>query len=230
MRLVCALVGVLVPLSAAQDPAFNFVTCGSSIKLAHVRTGARLHSHEVKYGSDGGSSGQNSVTGMNTQIDANSMWKVVEGSGALEDCHAGKPIPCGSTIRLKHTSTGCFLHSHEQFRSPLSKNQEVSAVGCPSSPNLGPHGDRDPGDDWTLVCKFSSDGWMRDDQVRLKHVTTGRFLHHTGQHVYQRPINGQREICAVDYEDENGLWIAQEGVYVKRKDSNQPQSPNHEEL
>lgn len=32
---------------------------------------------QVKYGSNGGSSGQNSVTGMNTQIDANSMWKVV---------------------------------------------------------------------------------------------------------------------------------------------------------
>ena len=59
---------------------FNYVTCGSSLKLAHVRTGARLHSHEVKYGSNGGSSGQNSVTGMNNQIDSNSMWKVLAAS------------------------------------------------------------------------------------------------------------------------------------------------------
>eukprot|EP00041_Stephanoeca_diplocostata_P002939 m.30757 g.30757 ORF g.30757 m.30757 type:complete len:110 (-) comp13899_c0_seq4:678-1007(-) len=86
---------------AAQSPEFNYVTCGSSLKLAHVRTGARLHSHEVKYGSNGGSSGQNSITAVSTQIDPNSMWKVVAASGAA-DCASGELIPCGSQIRLKY--------------------------------------------------------------------------------------------------------------------------------
>jgi dolichyl-phosphate-mannose--protein O-mannosyl transferase len=30
------------------------VTCGSAIKLTHKQTGAKLHSHEVKYGSGSG--------------------------------------------------------------------------------------------------------------------------------------------------------------------------------
>lgn len=84
----------------------------------------------------------------------------VRGCREVEDCHSGKPIPCGTKFRLKHSATGCYLHSHSQFQSPLSKNQEVSAVGCPSSPNLGPDAERDPGDDWQLECTYSSDMWM----------------------------------------------------------------------
>lgn len=43
--------------SAGQE----MVTCGSMIKLRHVPTGFRLHSHQVAYGSG---SGQQSVTGV----------------------------------------------------------------------------------------------------------------------------------------------------------------------
>ena len=32
----------------------NFVTCGSVLKLQHVKLGVRLHSHEVNYGSGSG--------------------------------------------------------------------------------------------------------------------------------------------------------------------------------
>ena len=32
----------------------NLVTCGSVLKLQHVRTNVRLHSHEVSYGSGSG--------------------------------------------------------------------------------------------------------------------------------------------------------------------------------
>ena len=38
----------------------SVVTCGSVIKLQHVATEHRLHSHQVNYG---GGSGQQSVTG-----------------------------------------------------------------------------------------------------------------------------------------------------------------------
>ena len=72
----------------------------------------------------------------------------------------GAPIKCGGTIRLKHVATGCLLHSHAQFKSPLSANQEVSAVGCPSSPNHV--GDADPSDNWVLECNSNANGyWMR---------------------------------------------------------------------
>eukprot|EP00040_Diaphanoeca_grandis_P002645 m.22334 g.22334 ORF g.22334 m.22334 type:complete len:228 (+) comp13775_c1_seq1:17-700(+) len=227
MATVLLFVG-FVSVAAAQNPAFNYVTCGSSLKLAHVKTGARLHSHEVKYGSGGHSSGQNSVTGMMTQIDSNSLWKVVSPSTAQGDCPSGAPIRCGKPIRLQHVTSGCMLHSHAQFKSPLTKSQEVSGLGCPSSPNHG-NGDIDPGDDWILHCSHSSDFWMRDDQVALQHAQTSRYLHHDGKTAYQRPIDGQREIGGISTKDEFTMWIAQEGIYVKRTDGTK-KSQDHEEL
>lgn len=210
---VLLMVPTLLPAPAhGVRPSFSFVTCGSSFKLAHTRSGARLHSHEVKYGSNGGSSGQNSVTGMQSQSDANSHWKLVGAQGAA--CPSGKPISCGSEFSLVHVKTGCKLHSHSGFKSPLSKNQEVSAVGCPSAPTFA-GGDGDPGDTWTVECSNFPDYWMRDDYVRLQHKQTGMWLHHTMEHTYRRPIAGQKEICAVSYKDDNGLWVAQEGLFVK---------------
>ena len=34
--------------------AFQYVTCGSVLKLQNTRNGVRLHSHDVKYGSGSG--------------------------------------------------------------------------------------------------------------------------------------------------------------------------------
>ena len=45
-----------------QRAEYSAVTCGSTIKLRHIRSGYRLHSHEVSYGDSG--SGQQSVTGV----------------------------------------------------------------------------------------------------------------------------------------------------------------------
>ena len=33
---------------------FQFVTCGTVLKLSHIDTNIRLHSHDVKYGSGSG--------------------------------------------------------------------------------------------------------------------------------------------------------------------------------
>lgn len=52
------------------------VTCGSTIKLAHAVSDARLHSHEVQYSRG---SQQQSVTGFPESGDAGSYW-VVHGS------------------------------------------------------------------------------------------------------------------------------------------------------
>ena len=36
-----------------------------------------------------------------------------------------EPVPCGSSIRLRHANTKNYLHSHLHL-SPLSRQQEVS--------------------------------------------------------------------------------------------------------
>lgn len=66
-------------MRACADPAgFEYVTCGSSLKLAHEQTRFRLHSHEIAYG---GGSGQQSVTAHSARNDRNSYWLVKEGDG-----------------------------------------------------------------------------------------------------------------------------------------------------
>lgn len=61
------------------DPTgFEYVTCGSSIKLVHEPSRFRLHSHEIAYG---GGSGQQSITAHGSRNDRNSYWLVKEGDG-----------------------------------------------------------------------------------------------------------------------------------------------------
>lgn len=56
---------------SVESPEHEVVTCGSQIKLEHLLTRARLHSHSVTYGTG---SGQQSVTGMKSGADPNSFW------------------------------------------------------------------------------------------------------------------------------------------------------------
>ena len=48
------LVCVFVLFVRLSHGTANFVTCGSVLKLQHVKLGVRLHSHEVNYGSGSG--------------------------------------------------------------------------------------------------------------------------------------------------------------------------------
>lgn len=192
-------------LAAADHPGFREITCGSAVKLVHEGSGARLHSHEVKYGTNFGSSGQQSVTGFADANDSNSLWRVLGPAG--ETCKLGARVPCGGMVRLQHLNTKAALHSHDNFFAPLSRNQEVSALGDETRFDLN--------DNWTVECTGDSPFWERGRPFRLRHTSTQRYLHHTGQHVYNRPIEGQREICAVGYADGNNLWHAEEGLYVK---------------
>ena len=171
---------------------YREISCGSAIKIAHQSIpDMRLHSHAINYGINQGSSGQQSVTGMMSSNDHNSLWLVLGAAGTV--CKTGAKVACGSKIRLSHLQTGLSLHSHE-FSSPLSRNQEVSC-----------HGDEnrfDLNDNWEVECSESF--WERGNWFRLKHDSSGKLLHHTGSHVYSRPIEGQREISAVSYRDHNG--------------------------
>ena len=80
-------------------PQFAVVTCGSVIKLQHVSTGYRLHSHEIKWGSG---SSQQSVTAMNGMDDPNSLWEVKGAHGT--HCAQGSPIKNGEVL-----TTGCGI-------------------------------------------------------------------------------------------------------------------------
>lgn len=190
-----------------RDPpgkGFEYVTCGSAVRLAHVPTDFRLHSHKVAYGSG---SKQQSVTMIAGVDDVNSLWQV---HGDLDNtCVRGSKIKCGKNIRLQHVATQAWLHSHDNHRSPLSSNQEVSA--------LGDNDHSDMGDSWRLECDTTH--WEREHPVRFKHQQTNQYLHSTGQHQYNQPIAGQREVCAAARANNLNLWRAAEGLYIKSPDA-----------
>jgi len=189
---------------SAQKMNYEFVTCGSLIKLLNTRHNVRLHSHDVKYGSG---SGQQSVTGMADLDDHNSHWLV---KGTIDQpCKRGEPVKCGDAIRLMHSATGCLAHSHH-FQSPLSKNQEVSC--------FGKGGVGDTGDVWKLMC--DGELWKRNAEVRLKHVDTGIYLAANGQQ-FGRPINGQNEIIGIGSMSSETAWKTAEGVFIKPTEKNE---------
>ena len=177
---------------------FKCVTCGSVVKLFNQRTGARLHSHDVKYGSG---SGQQSVTGSGSPDDHNSYW-IVRGKHQKR-CTRGEVVKCGDTIRLRHLATKRNLHSH-LFQSPITYNQEVSA--------FGENGDGDTGDNWVVKCTGNTAKWNLKDKIRFQHANTGKYLHLSNEK-FGRPIAAQHEVCAKHLDESNNLWIAQEGVY-----------------
>ncbi|CAB3407170.1 unnamed protein product [Caenorhabditis bovis] len=188
-----------VLLAAASDDS---ITCYSVLKLLNARDGSRLHSHDVKYGSG---SGQQSVTAVKNSDDINSHWQIFP--GLQKTCNRGDPIKCGETIRLKHLTTGRFLHSHD-FSAPLSKShQEISAFGSEE--------ESDSGDEWLLMC--NEDEWTEEEQVKLKHVVTGAYLSLSGQQ-YGRPIHGQREVVGTSDVTAGSSWKAAEGIYIMNKE------------
>lgn len=188
----------LVSAVSSRDKQFDYVTCGSVLKLMNIRSNVRLHSHDVKYGSG---SGQQSVTAVEGADDHNSYWRIRSKTGT--ECQRGQPIECGQTIRMTHVSTNRNLHSHH-FQSPLSHNLEVSAYGD--------NGEGDEGDHWVVICQGKR--WLRDERIRLKHVATEHYLHITGD-TYGRPIHGQKEVSAAASPSELSYWKALEGIYIK---------------
>jgi len=188
------------------------ITCGSTFKLVNQKSGDRLHSHDVKYGSG---SGQQSVTGSPNADDVNSYWQVR--GDIRNDCERGTPVKCDSIIRLLHVTTRRNLHSHN-YASPLSNNQEVSAYG--------ENGVGDEGDRWKIICTTQSDYWIRQDPVRFQHAVTGKYLHLSGD-TYGRPIQGQKEISATSYANNQNLWKVDAGVYIRP--SSEPLSSTRDE-
>jgi len=172
------------------------------IKLKHVGTGYRLHSHQVAYGSG---SGQQSVTTISAADDSNSFWVVRPASG--KRCVQGEVVKDGDVIRLQHHSTRRNLHSH-LHRSPLSRQQEVSCYG--------EEGSGDTGDNWIVKTLSGSDVWKRGEEVAFLHQDTNQYLH-SHDMKYKQPISGQQEVSAVPSQSINTRWVTAEGIYFPER-------------
>jgi len=171
------------------------------VKLKHVATGHRLHSHQVSYGSG---SGQQSVTTVLQNDDPNSFW-VVRGAHGKKRCKQGNHVKNGDIIRLQHFQTKLNLHSH-LHASPLSKQQEVSC--------FGPDGNGDLSDNWRVVV--STPLWERGKEVQFQHVETEQFLHSHAVK-FKHPIPGQQEVTCLPHKNDNTKWLTSEGIYFPQR-------------
>lgn len=178
------------------DYKYEYVTCGSIIKLKSTYHKKYLHSQDVKYGTG---SGQQSVTGYKSSTDAGSYWRIKGVHGG--SCKRGEPIVCPQKIRLENVATGRNLHSH-LFHSPLSQNQEISC--------FGEDGVGDTGDNWEVEC---SGKWRRDGVVKFKHVDTSYYLTMSGNE-FGRPISGQNEVVGMRSAGSESDWAVREGLYI----------------
>ena len=93
------------------------------------------------------------------------LWIIKEGTNQPK-CSLGTPITCGSTIRLEHTLTHKNLQSNSDYKSSLSRRQEISTFGY--------NGAGSENDDWIIEC--GNDDFLRTD--------TGILLRHKGTNVY----------------------------------------------
>ncbi|ORY96378.1 MIR motif-containing protein [Syncephalastrum racemosum] len=154
----------------------------------------------------GSGSGQQSITAFPEKDDSNSFWIVQAGSH--RGCHRGEPVPCGATIRLRHSNTKGFLHSH-LHQSPLSHQQEVSCFDG-----------QDTGDDWKVECANpSSKFWLREEPIQLVHLDSKVYLSTSPNHRYGQPIPGQLEVAGTKSQSANTRWAAQEGIYFAENKS-----------
>ncbi|KAJ1728624.1 hypothetical protein LPJ61_003933, partial [Coemansia biformis] len=161
--------------AAALEAGWEYVTAGSTIKLAHAKSGARLTMPQVSYGTG---SQQQAITAQADASLTTALWRVEPAAGALR----GEPVACGAQVRLVNSDTDHSLHSHAGYKSPISGGQEVSGFDG-----------RDGGDMWVVECDGRADLWRREAPVYFKHRDTKRYLQSLPSKRYRQPIDGHQE-------------------------------------
>jgi len=187
------------PSAAAPAPC-NALTYGSTIKLQHIKTGARLHSHGSNYP---GGSRQQQVTCFHGSDD-NDWWLVKAGHGAPQQ--AGD-VPEGAVIRLEHVATRRNLHSHNisAHTQAGQQNPPQKEVSC-----FGNDGNGDANCNWRIF--YNQDG--DESALRFQHVNMGNdhgnhFLHSHGLK-YPGWGHGQQEVTICPGKNGDDLWRVQE--------------------
>lgn len=187
------------------------VTCGSTVKLAHVESGGKhfLMSDERTLQSG---SGQQLVTAAVSTDSHNALWQIREKDGAPA-CDLGKPIKCGGVIRLTHINTNNNLHTHG-IKSPLSKQHEVTGFG-------NGQGEGDMGDDWRVMCSSGEEYWLRGEEVSFRSSATSRYLGSASNAKFTQqncgrgcPILDHLEVFGRQQNDQHTKWKTDVGVFL----------------
>ena len=189
------------------------LTWTTTSRFKHYESGFYLHSHEISYGSG---SGQQSVTGLESDNDAGSLWTVKEGNGEPL-CLTGDRIKWGQKIRLEHMNTQKNLHTHT-YKAPVSDRQEVSWYGN--------NGVGDSSDNWFIEWKDKPNGENVEGKTYfyLKHEITNAYLYAEKLSIFDNnncrhcPIKGQLEISATNSKDNKALWRFVSGYFYSPTD------------
>lgn len=181
------------------------ITCGSAIKLTHLKSKYRLNSIPHQWGGTG--SGQQVVTLLEDH-EHSTLWNIRE-KYSSEECFVSTPIKCGDHIRLTHIETNKNLHTHN-VRSPLSGMDEVSAFEG-----------EDELDDWETECDGTF--WVSGGDVRFRNVHTGKYLganslrkfsvNNCGENC---PLLGQIEVSASAKANEFTVWRVEGGIFLSK--------------
>jgi Family of unknown function (DUF6161)/MIR domain len=172
------------------------LTFYSAICLRHVATNRYLSSRAKRYRPPPHGSGQQMVFAT-AQPSDESRWIVKPANGANEADITRSTVANGATIRLEHKPTKKNLHSHGQFKSPLTGQQETTAYG---SFGVGNHDD-----DWVIELIECTELQVGARLV-LRHVSTGNVLHSHPNHASQELTDGEQEVTCLPRGDDNDLW------------------------
>jgi dolichyl-phosphate-mannose--protein O-mannosyl transferase len=167
-----------------------------TLKLKHVATESILRSIRENYTHEG-TSGQQVVTAAK-ESDTMSYWVVKGPHNQPENYKEGTPIKRGDIIRLEHLPTRGNLHSHhhshEERKSPISRQNEVTVFGKNS---IG-----DDNDNWRVEVQYGKT-WYENIYVKLIHVDTNYALH-SHNHEY---TTDQKEVTCFRDRDDNDWWV-----------------------
>ncbi len=179
----------------------------SAICLRHVASGRFLSSRAKRYRRPPGSGQQ--IVFATEKISDESWWIVKPPHGASEGDLNRSEVGKGAVIRLEHRVTKKNLHTHSQFKSPLTGQQETTAFG-----SFG-FGNED--DNWKI--ELVGDGDFRPGaKILLHHVRTDKVLHSHKGHASKELTDGEQEVTSLTRGDDNDYWeLAEIDATAERK-------------
>ncbi|WFD31778.1 dolichyl-phosphate-mannose--protein mannosyltransferase [Malassezia sp. CBS 17886] len=210
------------------------VALGSTVTLQHYDTvGGYLHSHDHAYETG---SGQQQIT-LYPFADVNNEWLLLRAPLGDEEFpvnaegHATRPVDeasrfmhnvthvrDGDIVRLLHMTTDKRMHTHSDFRPPISESDYQNEVTGYGFPDFG----GDFNDNWRIqIHAQDADVRARDSErvhairtvFRLQHQNLGCFLY---SHTVSLPDwgYGQQEVtCNNNAPLRNSLWYIESNTH-----------------